>query len=197
MKKQGTGMVEARAAMPSTAEERQATATVGATHQVYGEIEKLAAILKETWRPQPQRVDAKHALIHASERLCNLMSLAFHQLENNTQGALRAKLQGDLEELKGRLMSMSARLMVEKLEKIDKRAEEVLRDRDYPIGLSGKLDVAFANLMSNLKVLGGAERLGEKIPDLVAKTEGNLQSLSEIERKLGVMIDMPGAKKRR
>ena len=189
-------MVEARAALPSTPEERQAMATVGATREVYGEIETLATVLKETWRPQPQRVDAKHDLVHASERLCNLMSLAYYQLENNTQGPLREKLEGELDELKNRLMSMSARLMVEKLEKIDKRAEEVLSNRDYPIGLSGKLDIAFANLMANLKVLGGAERLGEKIPDLVAKTVGDLQSLSEIEKKLGVMVDIP-AKKRR
>ncbi len=189
-------MGEPKAALPNTAEERQAMATVEATHQVYGEIDKLAGFLKETWRPQPQRIDAKHALVHASERLCNLMSLAFYQLENNTQGSLRERLEGELNQLKDRLMSMSARLMVEKLEKIDKRAEEVLGKGDYPIGLSGKLDIAFANLMANLKVLGGAERLGESIPDLVAKTEGDLQSLSEIEKKLGVMVDIPARKRR-
>jgi hypothetical protein len=190
-------MVDSRAAIaPTTAEERQAMATVTATRGVYGEIEGLAEILRETWRPQTQRVDAKHALLHASERLCNLMSLALYQLDTNTQGPLREQLKAELDDLRNRLMAMSARLMVEKLEKIDKRAEEVLRDRDYPIGLAGKLDIAFANLMSNLKVLGGPERLGEKIPELVAKTEGDLQSLSDIEKKLGVMVDVP-AKARR
>ena len=191
-------MVEQRAALaPATAEERQAMATVTATREVYGEIQALAEILRETWRPQPQRVDAKHALLHASERLCNLMSLALYQLENNTSGALRERLTGELDDLKNRLMSMSAKLMVEKLEKIDKRAEEVLRERDYPIGLAGKLDIAFANLMSNLKVLGGPERLGDRVPELVAKTETDLQSLSEIEKKLGVMVDVSNVKKRR
>jgi len=191
-------MVEKRAALaPTTAEERQAMATVTATREVYGEIQALAEILRETWRPQPQRVDAKHALLHASERLCNLMSLALYQLENNTSGALRERLTGELDDLKNRLMSMSAKLMVEKLEKIDKRAEEVLRERDYPIGLAGKLDIAFANLMSNLKVLGGPERLGDRVPELVAKTETDIQSLTEIERKLGVMVDVPNVKKRR
>jgi hypothetical protein len=191
-------MVEQRAALaPTTAEERQAMATVTATREVYGEIQALAEILRETWRPQPQRVDAKHALLHASERLCNLMSLALYQLENNTSGALRERLTAELDDLKNRLMSMSARLMVEKLEKIDKRAEEVLRERDYPIGLAGKLDIAFANLMSNLKVLGGPERLGDRVPELVAKTETDIQSLTEIEKKLGVMVDVPNVKKRR
>jgi len=191
-------MVEQRAAIaPTTAEERQAMATVTATREVYGEIQALAEILRETWRPQPQRVDAKHALLHASERLCNLMSLALYQLENNTSGQLQERLKGELDDLKNRLMSMSAKLMVEKLEKIDKRAEEVLRERDYPLGLAGKLDVAFANLMANLKVLGGPERLGDRVPELVAKTETDLQSLSEIEKKLGVMVDLPTAKKRR
>jgi len=73
----------------------------------------------------------------------------------------------------------------------------VLAERDYPLGLAGKLDLAFANLMANLKVLGGAERLGEKIPELVAKTETDLQSLSAIEKKLGIMVDVPTGKKRR
>jgi len=190
-------MGEARTAAPMSPEERQALATVVATREVYGEIEGLAEILKENWRPQPQRVEAKHALLHASERLCNLMSLAFYQLDNNTQGALRDRLKAELDDLKNRLMAMSARLMVEKLEKIEKRASTVLAERDYPLGLAGKLDIAFANLMANLKVLGGPERLGEKIPELVAKTETGLQSLSEIEKKLGVMVDMPGGKKRR
>ena len=190
-------MAEARAQAPITAEERQAMATVSATREVYSEIEGLAEILKETWRPQPQRVEAKHALLHASERLCNLMSLALYQLDNNTQGPLRDRLKAELDDLKNRLMAMSARLMVEKLEKIDKRASEVLAERDYPLGLAGKLDIAFANLMANLKVLGGAERLGDKIPGLVAKTETDLQSLSDIEKKLGVMVDMPSGNKRR
>jgi len=190
-------MVDARALAPTTAEERQAMATVTATREVYGEIRGLAEILKETWRPQPQRVEAKHALLHASERLCNLMALAMYQLDNNTQGPLRDRLKGELDELKGRLMSMSTKLMVEKLEKIDKRAVEVLRDRDYPLGLAGKLDIAFANLMANLKVLGGPERLGSNIPELVAKTETNLQSLAEIEKKLGIMVNMSRGKPRR
>ena len=191
-------MVEQRVALaPTTAEERQAMATVTATREVYGEIQALAEILRETWRPQPQRVDAKHALLHASERLCNLMSLAVYQLDNNTSGPLRDRLKGELDDLKNRLMSMSAKLMVEKLEKIDKRAAEVLRERDYPLGLAGKLDIAFANLMANLKVLGGPERLGDRVPELVAKTETSIQSLSEIERKLGIMVDMRTPKKRR
>ena len=191
-------MVEQRAALaPTTAEERQAMATVTATREVYGEIQALAEILRETWRPQPQRVDAKHALLHASERLCNLMSLAVYQLDNNTSGPLHDRLTGELDDLKNRLMSMSAKLMVEKLEKIDKRAAEVLRERDYPLGLAGKLDIAFANLMANLKVLGGPERLGDRVPELVAKTETSIQSLSEIERKLGIMVDMRTPKKRR
>jgi len=191
-------MVEQRAALaPTTAEERQAMATVTATREVYGEIQALAEILRETWRPQPQRVDAKHALLHASERLCNLMSLAVYQLDNNTSGPLHDRLKGELDDLKNRLMSMSAKLMVEKLEKIDKRAAEVLRERDYPLGLAGKLDIAFANLMANLKVLGGPERLGDRVPELVAKTETSIQSLSEIERKLGIMVDMRTPKKRR
>jgi hypothetical protein len=181
---------------PITAEERQAVQTVSATRNVFVEIERLADIIKESWRPATERIDAKHDLLHASERLCNLMSLALYQLDNNVSGALAEKLKQDLDELRNRLMGLGSRLMVEKLEKIDKRAEAVLQDRDYPIGLAGKLDIAFANLMANLKVLGGPERLGEKVPDLVVKTEENLKSLAEIEQKVGALVDMQPKKKR-
>jgi hypothetical protein len=182
---------------PHSAEERQAIATVHSTREVYGEIEQLAEILKENWRPLPERIEAKYALAQSSERLCNLMALAIHQLDNAPETPLRDRLRQDLEDLKNKLMGLGARLMVEKLEKIDKRAEEVLQERDYPLGLSGKLDIAFANLMSNLKVLGGADRLGEDVPGLVSKTEGNLNSLNEIEKKLGIMVEMPQSKSHR
>jgi hypothetical protein len=189
-------MADKGKASPHTAEERQAIATVHATHEVYGEIEKLAEILKENWRPLPERAEAKHLLGQASERLCNLMALALYQMDN-VRSDLHQRLSQELENLKSKLMGLGARLMVEKLEKIDKRAEEVLEDRDYPIGLAGKLDLAFANLMANLKVLGGPERLGDKVPDLVAKTETDLKSLGEIEERLGVMIELKSKKPKR
>jgi len=144
---------------PHSAEERQAIATVTATRAVYDEILKLAAIIKEDARPVAQRSDAKHALSHASERLCNLMELAVYQVGNIPAGAVTAQLTKDIEQLRGQLIGLGAKLVVEKLEKIDRRAEEVLNDRDFPIGLSGKLDLAFHQLMSNLGVLGGPARL--------------------------------------
>jgi hypothetical protein len=178
-------------------EERQAIATVYAMRDVYKEIENLSEIIKEKWRADKVRIDAKHALSHASERLCNLMSLAAYQLDNNTQGELRQRLQAEMDSLRNRLLGLGARLMVEKLEKIDKRAAEVLEDHDYPIGLAGKLDLAFANLMSNLNVLGGVERLGEKVPELVAKTESDINNLTKMEEKLGVMAEVVSIKPRR
>lgn len=190
-------MAEQAKTAPQSAEERHAMATVYSTREVYGEIEKYAEMLKENWRPVDERVEAKRALAYASERLCNLMSLAIYQVDNCPETPLRARLNQDLEDLKSKLMGLGARLMVEKLEKIDKRAVEVLEDRDYPLGLAGKLDIIFANLMSNLRVLGGADRLGEAVPELVNKTENDLKSLNEIEKKLGVMVEMPVSKSRR
>jgi hypothetical protein len=124
------------------------------------------------------------------------MGLAIYQIDNNISGALRTQLQGNLDALRDRLMGLGARLMVEKLEKIDKRAASVLQEQDYPIGLAGKLDMMFANLMVNLKVLGGAERFGEQVPDLVTKTETDLKSLGDMERRLGVMREVPAARPR-
>lgn len=175
---------------PHTAEQRQAVATVYAIREVYAEIEELAEMLRDVRMPMIDRVDAKHDLAQASDRLCNLMVLAVHQLEHVAEGQLRDHLEHHISHLKIKLMRMSAKLMVEKLEKIDERAMSVLKDNDYPIGLSSKLDLAFANLMSNLRVLGGAERLGEKVPELVSKTETNLKSLNEKEKKLGVLVDL-------
>jgi hypothetical protein len=190
-------MAEKAKSVPHTAEERQAIATVQATRAVYGEIEKLAAVIKDNQRPVAERADAKHGLGQASERLCNLMALALYQMDANTRSDLRERLALQLDEIKGKLVRLSARLMVEKLEKIDQRATEVLEDRDYPIGLAGKLDIAFANLMSNLRVLGGPEKLGDKVPDLVAKTETDLRNLSEIEQKLGVLNEVKPSRKPR
>jgi hypothetical protein len=182
---------------PHSREERQAIATVAATREVYDQILKLADILKEDWRPVAQRVDAKHELVHASERLCNLMELALYQADNLPKGAVSAKLTGDLEELRGQLVGLGAKLVVEKLEKIDQRAEEVLSHSEFPIGLPGKLELAFHHLMSNLGVLGGAEKLGDKVPGLVEKTRTDLKSLNAIEEKLGVLVEVQPAKKRR
>lgn len=190
-------MAEYGKPVPRTTEERQAVTTVHSTRIVYGEILRIAEIIKEDWRPAAERNEAKHALVNTSERLCNLMSLALYQVENNTQGELRDLLTEDLDELKTKLMGLGAKLMTEKLEQIDQRATEVLKEPGYPLGLAGKLDLAFANLMSNLGALGGAAKLGGAVPDLVAKTETDLKSLGEVEAKLGVMLDIQPANKRR
>jgi hypothetical protein len=183
-------MTDEQKILPVTPEQRQACATTAATRQVYDEIEKLSAVIKETGRPMAERVDAKYALVNASERLCNLMALAEDQLETHTTGDLREQLRGNLLALRERLMGLGGRLMVEKLEKIDKRAETVLHERDYPIGLAGKLDITFGNLMSHLNVLGGPERMGDGVPTLVAKTRSDINNLVQIEELGGVMKDL-------
>lgn len=190
-------MAEKARVTAQTPEERQAVATVYATRDVFGEIEQLTAMIKDDRRPPAERNEAKHALAHASERLCNLMSLAVYQLENNTHGPLQEVLRRDLDALRDKLLGLGSKLMVEKLQRIDKRANEVLEDQDYPLGLAGKLDLAFANVKANLRVLGGAERLGEQVPELMSKTETSIKTLGQIEQKLGVMVEVPKVKPRR
>jgi hypothetical protein len=172
-------------------------ATILSMRDVYGEILKLAEIIKDADQPMPRRNDAKHALSHASERLCNLMALSVYQLDNLHKGQVHAQLTQELEEFRSRLVGLGTKLVVEKLEKLDKRAEEVLKDSNYPIGLSGKLEIAFANLMDNMGVLGGADRLGDKVPDLVAKTETDIKSLNEMEKNIGALDDVQLSKSRR
>ena len=182
-------------APPPTNEERQAIGTVQAIHDVYGEITKLAAILKDNSCPMEHRNDAKHALSHASERLCNLMALSHYQLDNLPKHQVHEQLTKELDEFRGRLVGLGSKLVVEKLEKLDKRAEAVLQEKDYPIGLSGKLEVAYANLMDNLGVLGGPTALGEKVSDLVAKTDADIKSLGEMEQKIGALGEIRSGKK--
>jgi hypothetical protein len=182
---------------PPTNEERQAIGTVQAIHDVYGEILKLADLLKDSSRPAIQRNDAKHALSHASERLCNLMALSQYQLDNLPKHAVHERLTQELTEFRGRLVGLGSKLVVEKLEKLDQRAESVLQEKDYPIGLSGKLEIAYANLMDNLGVLGGADALGDKVSDLVAKTDADLKSLGEMEQKIGALDEIQSAKSRK
>ena len=182
-------------APPPTNEERQAMGTVQAIHDVYGEIIRLAAILKDNSCPPEHRNDAKHALSHASERLCNLMALSHYQLDNLPKHAVHESLTKELDEFRGRLVGLGSKLVVEKLEKLDKRAEAVLQEKDYPIGLSGKLEVAYANLMDNLGVLGGPTALGEKVTDLVAKTDADIKSLGEMEQKIGALGEIRSGKK--
>lgn len=177
-------------------EERQVAVTVQSAQGVLREIEGLRGVLSDDSRPQQMRLDAKHDMLEASERLCNLMGLAVYQIANGVSGEFQGRMKASLDALRGRLLDMGTNLMVEKLEKIRDRAETVLQGRNYPIGLAAKLDLAYSGIVDNLKTLNAQERLGDELHDLISVTEKDIRTLADIERGLGVMDEMPEVRPR-
>jgi len=173
-----------------TREERQVAITVQSAQDVLREIEGLRIVLSDDTQPQQSRVDAKHDMLEASERLCNLMGLAVYQIANTLNGEFQGRMKASLDNLRGRLLDMGTNLMVEKLEKIRDRAETVLEGRSYPIGLAAKLDMAYSGIVDNLKTLGALDRMGDDQKDLVSNTEKDNRTLADIEKGLGVMDEM-------
>lgn len=173
-----------------TREERQVAVTVQSAQNVLREIEGLRAVLSDDSQPQQVRRDAKHDMLEASERLCNLMGLAVYQIANGVNGEFQGRMKATLDALRGRLLDMGTNLMVEKLEKIRDRAETVLEGRNYPIGLAAKLDFAYSGIVDNLKTLGALDRMDDEQKQLVDSTGQDIRNLAEIERGLGVMDEM-------
>lgn len=173
-----------------TREERQVAITVQSAQDVLREIEGLRKVLSDDGQPQQKRVDAKHDLLEASERLCNLMGLAVYQIANGVNGEFQGRMKASLDSLKGRLLDMGTNLMLEKLEKIRDRAETVMEGRSYPIGLAAKLDFAYSGIVDNLKTLGALDRMEAEQKDIVDGTGKEIRALAEIEQGLGVMDEM-------
>jgi hypothetical protein len=182
---------------PDTPEERQAQVTVGSVKDVLAEIGELSRMLTAGALEQNERIAAKRELFEASERMCNLMSLAIYQVDNNVGGDLQAQLAGELDRLRERLLVMGTNLMVEKLRKIGVRAEAVLREGNYPLGLAGKLDMAYSALVSNLTMLKGFDRLGDEERATIEVTKSRIVQLASIERGLGLLVDVSRDKPRR
>lgn len=174
-------------------EERQVAVTVQSAQGVLREIEGLRKVLSDDAQPQQTRRDAKHDMLEASERLCNLMGLAVYQIANGVSGEFQGRMKASLDALRGRLLDMGTNLMVEKLEKIRDRAEAVLEGRNYPIGLAAKLDLAYSGIVDNLRTLNAENRMGDELHALITTTEKDIRTLAEIEHGLGVMDEMAEA----
>ena len=179
--------------IPNTPEERQAILTVQSAKDVLGEIGTLSRVLSLADAEIGEKVTAKRDLFEASDRMCNLMSLALRQAENNLTGHLQAQLMRELNALRGRLISMGTALMVEKFRKIGDRVERVLREGNYPLGLSGKLAITVSGLSQNLNVLGGETRLSPEDREMIERARSRIKQLEEIERGLGLLahVDRP------
>ena len=175
---------------PTSAEERQAVATVQSAKQVMAEIEKLRMRVFDKRLPRETRRTAKKQLLEASERLCNLMALALYQITNGVNGEFQGRLQRVLEALRGRILNMGTNLILEKLQNVHDHAKEVMDGRSYPLGLASKLNQAFSNITSNLNALNAEERFEQKERNLMEETGQLIHTLADIEEKLGVLDEL-------
>jgi hypothetical protein len=175
---------------PASPEERQAAATVASARTVVAEIDLLRQRLSDASLPVERRRQAKYDLAEASDRLCNLMALAVYQLTNGVHGQFQDRLRSILDGLRNRLLEMSTRLMLEKVQRIHDRAGDVLEGGAYPLGLATRLNQAFSSIVSNLTTLGAFERLSEKERTLIEQTTTDIRSLAAIESRLGVLDEI-------
>ncbi len=178
-----------------TREERQVAITLQSARDVLGEIETYRGVLSDERQNHQVRRDAKHDLIEASERLCNLLGLAVYQIANSPSGAFQARMKAMMDDLRSRLLDMGTSLMFEKMGRIKSRAEDVLESNSYPIGLAAKLDMAFSGILDNLKTLGAIDRLKDDQQGLLEATGKDIRSLIEIEQDLGIMREIKQSKK--
>lgn len=176
--------------MPLSAADRQAASTVQSAKMVVAEIEAHRRVFSDTRRSRDARCKAKHQLLEASERLCNLMTLAVHELTTGVNRELQGRLWTTLDDLRGRLLDMGTKLMIEKLGRIHDRAESVLEGGAYPLGLATTLDHAYSSIIGNMDVLGALDRLDGKSRELVDDTAKEIETLAGIEASLGILTDM-------
>ncbi len=175
---------------PANAEERQAAATLHAAKEVAFEIEKLKAVYRDEKRPARERQQVKLALFEATERLCNVMALAVFQLSASLSSDFQQSLTAGFTELRQRLLQMGVHLMVDRIDKINKRAAGVLEGNSYPIGLAMRLHAAYVDLTTNLRSLDAEEMLNESQQKLILDTAGMIDKLAEIEERLGMIMEL-------
>lgn len=175
---------------PASAEERQAASTLKAAKVVASEIETLKNVVRDERRPGTERQGAKDALFEATERLCNIMGLAVFQLSASLSTEFQHTLSEGFRELRQRLLHMGVHLMVERIDKIHKRAAAVLQGEAYPIGLAMRLRAAYVELTNNLTSLQAESMLGDEQRQLILNTSGMIDRLAEIEERLGMIIEL-------
>ncbi len=173
-----------------TAEEEQAAHTLRAAKEVASEIEALKNLVRDESRSAWDRREAKTELFDALERMCNIMALAVFQLSASIGSDFTARLTEGFDELRKRLMQMGVHLLVDRIDKINKRAGDVLEGQNYPIGLAATLHRTYVDLTNNLTALGAEAALSEPQQKLLLDTAGMISKLAAIEERIGMVMDL-------
>ncbi len=175
---------------PVSAEERQAAHTLKAAKEVATEIERLKNRIRNERAAARERQEARIGLFDATERLCNLMGLAMFQLTSTLSGDFASMLNEGFREVRHRLMHMGAHLMVERIEKIHERAEEVVKGGAYPVGMAMRLRAAYVELTNNLRALQAESMLTEDQQTMVLNTAAMINKLAVLEEQIGMILDL-------
>lgn len=183
----GSSKGKGKGLQPVSAQEWQAATTLRSAREVVSEIEEIKKRLTVRPLSAADRRLYNRQLYECSERLCNLMALTIYQLSSNLSGDFQVKLRDAIHELRGRLLDMGTHLMIERVEKIQRRAEQVLGGGEYPLGLASKLEITYAGIVSNLDLLGATSRLSAEEKALIDETGAAIKALVQIEAHLGVL----------
>lgn len=178
---------------PATTDEVQAARTLRAAREVAAEIEALRTVVRDETRSALERREAKTRLLDGTERMCNIMALAVCQLTTSLSIDIHDKLAEGFAEIRHRLQQTGIHLMLERINKIRKRAEAVLEGEGYPIGLAMRLRATYVELSNHLQALGGETVLTDEQRQLILNTGSMIQRLAGIEEQLGMIVELHGA----
>ncbi len=131
------------------------------------------------------------AMNEALSRLCNLISLALAEINETASDQFRLRFDLLLDEVRGRLLQMNFHQMLERLAGIRDQAREALQSNVYRLGLSYRLEVAYADVVDNLVAMGATEELGLEARFLTEVIDA-IKTLAEIEVRVFKLLDLDG-----
>jgi len=181
-----------KALLPETGPERQASMTLSGATAVLKEIDSYKKMLLRKNLVPEERRSSQARLIDASERLCNLMALALHQLSGSGNAEFMARFGSALQEIQSKLVEMGTNLMIQKIEQIQSRCDAIVSGREpYPIGLSRRMGQKFSEIRYNLSTLGIDEENDPILAELLTLTREGLEHLARLDEEAGMTNELP------
>jgi hypothetical protein len=168
--------------------EAKAIHTLMSAKDVARDVERLRHRLADPHLPPAQALRDKAEMNDALSRLCNLISLAIAEINENVGEQFRQHFDMLLGEVRGRLLQMNFHHMLERLVDIRNQAQDALKTQEYRMGLAARLDRAYADVVEHLVAMGATEGNGLEARFLDEITE-DLRTLAEIEVRVFKLID--------
>jgi len=171
--------------------EKKAIHTLLSAKMVAQEVEELRHRLAEPLLPPAEAARCAAEMNDTLSRLCNLISLALAEINESASEQFRLHFDLLLDEVRGRLLQMNFHRLLERLAQIRDQAQEALQDSVYRLGLSDRLELAYADVVDNLIAMGATEDLGLEARFLDEVT-GAISTLADIEVRVFKLLDLNG-----